>query len=381
MRQDCCARTSQAHLDLSPCANRHVHATTLLHPHAVSTLGSLSVRKETCSIQKVGCVLTPRAHLDLSPCARRPVHATTLLRSHAVSTLGSYSVRKEACSGEKIGAFSRRENTWMSLRAQRDMFDQKDCCVLTPRAHLDLSPCASKKTCSCDRLRRSHAASTLGSLSVRKKTCSCDNTAASARCQHTWISLRAQRDMFDPKSWLRSHAASTLGSLSVRKKTCSCDNTAALARCEHTWILLRAQRGMFRRKNWGILTPREHLDVAPCAKRHVRSKRLLRSYAASTLGSLSMRKQENMFMRQTAAFPRREHTWISLRAKRDMFHRKDCCDLALPPRWMIFTCGRQIQFLQSNAHTSLTLSGTRDPKPQSPRLYFTDCRPHKRICC
>ena len=40
-----------------------------------------------------------------------------------------------------------------------------------------------------------------------------------------------------------------------------------------------------------------------------------------------------------------------------------------------------IQFLQSSAHTSLTLSGTRDPKPRSLRLCFTDCRPHKRIRC
>ena len=46
---------------------------------------------------------------------------------------------------------------------------------------------------------------------------------------------------------------------------------------------------------------------------------------------------------------------------------------------MICTCRRQIQFLQSSAHTSLTLSGPRDPKPQSARLCFTDCRPHKRI--
>ena len=97
-------------------------------------------------------------------------------------------------------------------------------------------------------------------------------------------------------------------------------------------------------------------NLAPCANRHFPSKRLLGSHAASTLGSLSVRKQEDMFMRQTAAFARhkhtwislraqrdmfrqsdslfsrREHTWISLRAPRDMFHQKDCCDLALPPK-------------------------------------------------
>ena len=133
------------------------------------------------------CVLTPRAHLDL------------FLHSHAVSTLGSRSVRKETCSGKTTAAFSRREHTWISLRAQKDMFHRKDCCVLTPRAHLDLSPCASKNTCSCDRLLRSQATSTLGSLSVRKETCSGKATAAFSRRENTWISLRAQRDMFHRK--------------------------------------------------------------------------------------------------------------------------------------------------------------------------------------
>ena len=38
---------------------------------------------------------------------------------------------------------------------------------------------------------------------------------------------KAQRDVHATRL-LRSHATSTLGSLSMRKKTCSCDNTAAL---------------------------------------------------------------------------------------------------------------------------------------------------------
>ena len=80
-----------------------------LHPHT---------RHRKMFMRQDCCVLTPRADLDLSPCARRPVHATTLLRSHAVSTLGSHSVRKEAYSGEKTAAFSRREHTWISLCAQ-----------------------------------------------------------------------------------------------------------------------------------------------------------------------------------------------------------------------------------------------------------------------
>ena len=75
-RKDCCVLTPRAHLHLSPCANRHVHATTLLHSHAVSTLGCLSERKETCSGEQNCCILTLRAHLDLAPCANRHVHAT-----------------------------------------------------------------------------------------------------------------------------------------------------------------------------------------------------------------------------------------------------------------------------------------------------------------
>ena len=83
------------------------------------------------------CVLTPRAHLDLVPCANRPVHATTVLRSHATSTLGSLSVRKETCSGKTTAAFSRREHTWISLRAQRDTFHRKDCCDLALSPKID----------------------------------------------------------------------------------------------------------------------------------------------------------------------------------------------------------------------------------------------------
>ena len=98
----------------APCAKRHVPAKRLLRSdsHAVSTLGSLSVRKHTCSCDR-------------------------LLRPHAVTALVSHSVRKEACSGEKTAAFSRREHTGISLRAQRDMFHRKDCCDLELRSMID----------------------------------------------------------------------------------------------------------------------------------------------------------------------------------------------------------------------------------------------------
>ena len=111
-----------------------------------------------------------------------------------------------------------------------EMFMRQDCCARTPQAHFDLSPCAKRHVPS-ERLLRSHAASTLGSLSVRK-----------------------QEDMF------------------MRQ-------TAASARHEHTWISLRAQGDMFRQNNCRVLTPRAHLDLPPCAKRQVPSKRLLRSRA------------------------------------------------------------------------------------------------------
>ena len=191
------------------------------------------------------------------------------------------------------------------------MFMRQDRCVLTPQAHLDFSPCATRHV-PAKRLLRSHATSTLGSLSVRKQTCSCDNTAAFARCEHTWISLRAQGDMFRRKNCCLL-TPGTLGSLSVRKKTCSCHNTAALARCEHTWISLRARKGMFHRKDCCVLTPRAHLDLSPCASkkdihatdccactpqgqldlspcanRRVSAKRLLRSHVGSALGSCSV---------------------------------------------------------------------------------------------
>ena len=152
---------------------------------------SCSVRHQgncSASTRAVSPPGSPSAHK-----AQRDVHATRLLRSHATSTLGSRSVRKETCSGEKTAAFSRREHTWISFRARTDMFMRQLCCIRTPQAHLDLSPCA-KKHVLAKRLLHSHAGSTVGSLSVRKKTCSCsgEKIAAFSRRGHTWISLRTQ---------------------------------------------------------------------------------------------------------------------------------------------------------------------------------------------
>ena len=107
LQNDCC--------DLAP-PDRLMHTKMLRFRHG-STLGSQSTCKKTwISIKinkqvhaiKICCVLALRAHLDLTPCAMRHLRATRLLRSHAASTLGSLSVRKETCSCEKIVAISRR---------------------------------------------------------------------------------------------------------------------------------------------------------------------------------------------------------------------------------------------------------------------------------
>ena len=153
-------------------------------------------------------------------CARRnPRHLTS------ICTQGT-----ERCSCDKTAALARHKHTWISLRPQRNMFRQNDCWALTPRAHLDLAPCASKKT---DMFMRRTAAfapsSTLGSLSACKETCSGKATAGFSRREHTWISPRAQarRLTCSCDALLRSHATSTLGSLSVRKETCSGKTIAA----------------------------------------------------------------------------------------------------------------------------------------------------------
>ena len=87
---------------------------------------------------------------------------------------------------------------------------------------------------------------------------------------------------------------------------CSCDKTAALACHNHTWISLRAQKDMFRQKNCCV-PPRAHLDLFPCANRHVNATTLLHLHAVSTPGSSSVRK-ETCSGEKTAAFARREHS-------------------------------------------------------------------------
>ena len=48
-KKNCCVLALRAHLDLTPCAMRHLHATRLL-----------SVRKETCSCEKIVAICAPQ---------------------------------------------------------------------------------------------------------------------------------------------------------------------------------------------------------------------------------------------------------------------------------------------------------------------------------
>ena len=138
-------------------------------------------------------------------------------RETATLSLGIFCVRYEiSCDHKQLR--SRTASTWISLHAHRDMFLQNDCCDLAPpdglmhtkmlrfrhggtwiaiHAQEDMDLNHDQQTRSCDKkLLRSRAAGTLGSHSVRNETFSCDKTAVFSRRKHTWISLRAQRDMF-----------------------------------------------------------------------------------------------------------------------------------------------------------------------------------------
>ena len=87
------------------------------------------------------------------------------------------------------------------------------------RTELSVDSCSVTHQGDCCASTREIPATWISICTQGTERCSCDKTAALARHKHTWISLRAQRDMFPRKRLLRSHAASTLGSLSVRKQT------------------------------------------------------------------------------------------------------------------------------------------------------------------
>ena len=129
----------------------------------------------------------------------------------------------------------------------------------------------------------------LGIVCVRKDI-SCDQKQLRSRTASTWIYLHAHRDMFlqndgcdlAPRDtlmhtkMLHFRHGGTLGSQSTRKKT---------------WISIMINKQVHAIKSCCVLTLRAHLDLIPCAMRHRHGTRLLRSHAASTLGSLPVRKQ------------------------------------------------------------------------------------------
>ena len=141
-----------------------------------------------------------RTQLFVDPCSVR--HQSNSCASTPASPATWISMRTkstERCSCDKTAALARHKHTWIALRAQRDMFRQKDCCALTPRAHLDLSPCFQATT-----LLRLHAVSTLRSPSARKPTCSgkttdafCDLSPCAKRHVPAKRLLRSHTEMYE----------------------------------------------------------------------------------------------------------------------------------------------------------------------------------------
>ena len=75
---------------------------------------------------------------------------------------------------------------------------------------------------------------------------------------------------------------------------------------------------------------RRELFVHSCSVRHQTNCCASTREIPATWIPIRTQGTERCSCDKTAALSRRKHTWISLRAQRDMFHRKHCCDLALP---------------------------------------------------
>ena len=141
------------------------------------------------------------------------------------------------------------------------------------------------------RRNREPATLTLGIFCVRKEI-SCDQKQLLSRTAITWISLHAHRDMFLQNG---------------------CCDLAAPDRLMHTKML------RFRQSwghTWIAIHAQEDMDLNHDQQTSSCDKNLLRSRAAGTLGSHSVRN-ETSSCDKTAAFSRRTHTRISLRAQRD----------------------------------------------------------------
>ena len=111
-----------------------------------------------------------RKHMDLSLCAQRHVLAKRLLRLAPPDRL-MHTKTLRFRHGGTLGSQSTRKKIWISIMINKQVHAIKNCCVLALR---DLTPCA---------MRNFHAAGH-------------DKTAAFSRRKLTWISLRAQRNIF-----------------------------------------------------------------------------------------------------------------------------------------------------------------------------------------
>ena len=183
------------------------------------------MRKKTCSGKTNCCALTPRAHLDLSPCAS---NKTRLLRSHARSTFGSLPVRKRTCSCDRL------------LRSHKEMYEH----------------CAAKDKVGAEAKAKLMVKGASGQL-LPEHTRNPRHLDLHAHTRHREMLMRQDCCARTPQAHL---------DLSVRKKACSGKKIVALSHREHTWISLRAQA---TRQDCCALTPRAHLDLSPCANGHV----------------------------------------------------------------------------------------------------------------
>ena len=174
------------------------------------------------------CVRSPCVLRRSQMCGLRFDLRTRKNREPATLTLGIFCVRTEiSCDQKQLR--SRTASTWLSFHAHKDLFLQNDCCDLAPPDRLMHT-----------KMLPFRHGGIFGSQSMRKKT---------------WISIMINKQVHAIKKLQRSCAAGTLGSHSVRNETSSCDKTAAFSRRKHTWISLRAQRDMFLRKDYGDPAP------------------------------------------------------------------------------------------------------------------------------
>ena len=140
-----------------------------------------------------------------------------------------------------------------------------------------------------------------------------------------------------PKTYSWTAAVSLLGKSVIRISTCVREETKNQRRLLHLDVFARA-RTYHATKKIAAFSRRKHMDLSPCAQRHVPAKnccefappnRLMHTIMphfrrGGTLGLQSARKktwisihdQGSRFMRlKTAAFSRCGLTWISLRAQ------------------------------------------------------------------